>query len=94
LITHRGDEGVLIGCKGGMTKVSASAVVKQTKWPLLGATSLAVTAFFALIGFYRQMPWRILFGSLFMYCLISAVIKLVHAMYSTPFFCDLFFKRA
>ncbi|ADZ92659.1 AcrB/AcrD/AcrF family protein [Marinomonas mediterranea] len=84
-------EGVLIGLKRGMTKFdAASSVVKQTKWPLLGATVIAVVAF-APIGLSPDSVGEFV-GSLFYVLLISLLLSWVTAITLTPFFCDLFFK--
>jgi multidrug efflux pump subunit AcrB len=84
-------EGVLIGLQRGMTKVqAASAVVKQTKWPLLGATIIAITAF-APIGLSPDSVGEFV-GSLFYVLLISLFLSWITAITLTPFFCDLFFK--
>lgn len=85
-------EGVLIGMQRGMTKLqAASAVVKQTKWPLLGATVIAVTAF-APIGLSPDAVGEFV-GSLFYVLLISLLLSWITAITLTPFFCDLFFKE-
>ncbi|MGO2355094.1 MAG: efflux RND transporter permease subunit [Marinomonas foliarum] len=85
-------EGVLIGMQRGMTKIqAASAVVKQTKWPLLGATVIAVTAF-APIGLSPDSVGEFV-GSLFYVLLISLLLSWITAITLTPFFCDLFFKE-
>ena len=85
-------EGVLIGLKRGMSKVeAASSVVNQTKWPLLGATVIAITAF-APIGLSPDSVGEFV-GSLFYVLLISLFLSWVTAVTLTPFFCDLFFKE-
>ncbi len=85
-------EGILIGLHRGQTKFeAASAVVKQTKWPLLGATVIAVTAF-APIGLSPDSVGEFV-GSLFYVLLISLLLSWVTAITLTPFFCDLFFKE-
>ncbi|MBJ7538978.1 efflux RND transporter permease subunit [Marinomonas transparens] len=85
-------EGVLIGMKRGQTKLQASsAIVKQTKWPLLGATIIAVTAF-APIGLSPDAVGEFV-GSLFYVLLISLLLSWFTAITLTPFFCDLFFKE-
>lgn len=85
-------EGVLIGMQRGMSKLqAASAVVKQTKWPLLGATVIAVTAF-APIGLSPDSAGEFV-GSLFYVLLISLLLSWITAITLTPFFCDLFFKE-
>ncbi|TXR51346.1 efflux RND transporter permease subunit [Reinekea thalattae] len=84
-------EGVLIGMQKGRTKLqAASDVVKQTKWPLLGATVIAVTAF-APIGLSPDSMGEFV-GSLFWVLLISLMISWFTAVSITPFFCDLLFK--
>lgn len=85
-------EGVLIGMQRGMSKLqAASAVVKQTKWPLLGATVIAITAF-APIGLSPDSVGEFV-GSLFQVLLISLLLSWLTAITLTPFFCDLFFKE-
>jgi multidrug efflux pump subunit AcrB len=86
-------EGVLIGLQRGMTKLqAASSVVKQTKWPLLGATVIAITAF-APIGLSPDAVGEFV-GSLFYVLLISLFLSWITAITLTPFFCDLFFKES
>ncbi|WOD08256.1 efflux RND transporter permease subunit [Marinomonas sp. GJ51-6] len=86
-------EGILIGLQRGMTKVqAASSVVKQTKWPLLGATIIAITAF-APIGLSPDAVGEFV-GSLFYVLLISLFLSWITAITLTPFFCDLFFKES
>ncbi|MFT2111249.1 efflux RND transporter permease subunit [Marinomonas sp. 2405UD68-3] len=85
-------EGILIGLQRGMTKrEAASSVVKQTKWPLLGATIIAITAF-APIGLSPDAVGEFV-GSLFYVLLISLFLSWITAITLTPFFCDLFFKE-
>ncbi len=84
-------EGVLIGLKRGMSKLeAASAVVVQTKWPLLGATLIAITAF-APIGLSPDSVGEYV-GSLFYVLLISLFLSWITAVTLTPFFCELFFR--
>ncbi|MEO9273769.1 efflux RND transporter permease subunit [Marinomonas sp. 5E14-1] len=86
-------EGILIGLQRGMTKVqAASSVVKQTKWPLLGATVIAIMAF-APIGLSPDSVGEFV-GSLFYVLLISLFLSWITAITLTPFFCDLFFKES
>ncbi|MBB1489097.1 efflux RND transporter permease subunit [Oceanospirillum sediminis] len=85
-------EGVLIGLKRGMSKLEAAeSVVKQTKWPLLGATIIAIVAF-APIGLSPDSVGEFV-GSLFQVLLISLFLSWLTAISLTPFFCDLFFKE-
>jgi len=85
-------EGVLIGMKRGLSKLqAANAIVKQTIWPLLGATVIAVLAF-APIGLSNDSTGEFA-GSLFSVLLISLMLSWLTAITLTPFFCDLFFKE-
>ncbi|RDL44125.1 AcrB/AcrD/AcrF family protein [Marinomonas piezotolerans] len=85
-------EGILIGLHRGQSKFeAASSVVKQTKWPLLGATVIAVTAF-APIGLSPDSAGEFV-GTLFYVLMISLMLSWVTAITLTPFFCDLFFKE-
>ena len=78
-------EGILIGLQRGMTKrEAASSVVKQTKWPLLGATIIAITAF-APIGLSPDAVGEFV-GSLFYVLLISLFLSWITAITLTPFF--------
>jgi multidrug efflux pump subunit AcrB len=83
-------EGVLIGRQLGRTTLaSAQAIVKQTMWPLLGATVIAVTAF-APIGLSPDATGEFA-GSLFWVLLFSLLLSWVTAISITPFFARLFF---
>lgn len=85
-------EGVLIGLQRGKTKLqAASDVVKQTKWPLLGATVIAITAF-APMGLSPDSVGEFI-SSLFWVLLISLSLSWFTAVALTPFFCDLLFKE-
>ena len=85
-------EGVLIGLKRGMSKLEASnAIVKQTMWPLLGATVIAVLAF-APIGLSPDATGEFA-GSLFWVLMFSLSLSWFTAITLTPFFCDLLFKE-
>lgn len=85
-------EGVLIGLKRGYSKLQAAEdVVKQTKWPLLGATVIAIVAF-APIGLSPDSVGEFV-GSMFQVLLISLFLSWITAITLTPFFCDLFFKE-
>ncbi|MBY4677935.1 efflux RND transporter permease subunit [Marinobacterium arenosum] len=86
-------EGVLINLKRGLSKLDAATlVVKQTQWPLLGATAIAVIAF-APIGLSPDATGEFA-GSLFWVLLISLLLSWLTAITLTPFFCDLFFREA
>ncbi|MCG3863632.1 MULTISPECIES: efflux RND transporter permease subunit [unclassified Photobacterium] len=85
-------EGVLIGMQKGRTRMqAASDIVTQTKWPLLGATVIAVMAF-APIGLSEDSTGEYC-GTLFTVLLISLMLSWFTAISLTPFFADLFFKN-
>ncbi|KAB0290032.1 efflux RND transporter permease subunit [Vibrio fortis] len=84
-------EGILIGTQKGRTRMQAATdIVTQTKWPLLGATVIAVTAF-APIGLSEDSTGEYC-GTLFTVLLISLMLSWFTAISITPFFADLFFK--
>ena len=84
-------EGTLIGIQQRLTKVeAASRVVKQTQWPLLGATVIAIIAF-APIGLSPDATGEFA-GSLFWVLLISLLLSWVTAITITPFFASMIFK--
>ena len=85
-------EGILIGMQRGLTKIqAANAIVKQTIWPLLGATVIAVLAF-APIGLSNDSTGEMM-GSLFYVLLISLLLSWFTAISLTPFFANLMFKE-
>ncbi|CAI89475.1 efflux RND transporter permease subunit [Pseudoalteromonas translucida] len=85
-------EGILINLKRGQTKLRASInIVEQTKWPLLGATVIAITAF-APIGLSSDASGEFA-GSLFWVLLISLLLSWITAITLTPFFANLMFKE-
>lgn len=84
-------EGILIGLQKGRTRMQAATdIVTQTKWPLLGATVIAVTAF-APIGLSADATGEYC-GTLFTVLLISLMLSWFTAISLTPFFASLFFK--
>lgn len=84
-------EGILIGMQKGRTRLqAASDIVTQTKWPLLGATVIAVTAF-APIGLSQDSTGEYC-ATLFSVLLISLMLSWFTAISLTPFFADLFFS--
>ena len=84
-------EGILIGTQRGRTRLQAATdIVTQTKWPLLGATVIAVTAF-APIGLSQDSTGEYC-GTLFTVLLISLMLSWFTAISLTPFFADLFFR--
>jgi multidrug efflux pump subunit AcrB len=84
-------EGVLVGLSQRKTiSQAASAIVKQTQWPLLGATVIAITAF-APIGLSSDATGEFA-GSLFWVLLVSLLLSWVTAITITPFFASLLFS--
>lgn len=85
-------EGILINLKRGMNKLEAAVnIVAQTKWPLLGATVIAITAF-APIGLSSDASGEFA-GSLFWVLFISLLLSWVTAITLTPFFASVLFKE-
>ncbi|MDK1287878.1 efflux RND transporter permease subunit [Pseudoalteromonas umbrosa] len=85
-------EGILINLKRGQTKVRAAVnIVEQTKWPLLGATIIGITAF-APIGLSSDASGEFA-GSLFWVLFISLLLSWVTAITLTPFFANMLFKE-
>ena len=83
-------EGILIGRQRGQTTLEAAqAIVKQTMWPLLGATVIAITAF-APIGLSPDATGEFA-GSLFWVLLFSLFLSWITAITITPFFAQMFF---
>ena len=86
-------EGILIGLKRGLSKIEAAvSIVEQTKWPLLGATIIGITAF-APIGLSSDATGEFA-GSLFYVLLISLLLSWITAITLTPFFANLMFKTS
>ncbi|CAH0530378.1 efflux RND transporter permease subunit [Vibrio hippocampi] len=84
-------EGIVVGLKQGKTKLQASmAIAKQTQWPLLGATVIAITAF-APIGLSQDATGEFM-GSLFWVLCYSLFLSWVTALTLTPFLADLLLK--
>lgn len=84
-------EGILVNLKRKMTRVEAAAlIVKQTKWPLLAATFIAIIAF-APIGLSPDATGEFA-GSLFYVLLISLLLSWFTAITLTPFYASLMFK--
>ncbi|MFA0457938.1 efflux RND transporter permease subunit [Vibrio breoganii] len=84
-------EGILVGTQRGRTRLQAATdIVTQTKWPLLGATVIAVTAF-APIGLSEDSTGEYC-RTLFSVLLISLMLSWFTAISLTPFFAELFFK--
>lgn len=85
-------EGIMVGLQKGLSRTRAAYdIVKQTQWPLLGATVIAVTAF-APIGLSPDSTGEFV-GSLFYVLLISLMLSWFTALSITPFLCHLLFSR-
>ncbi|KLV04603.1 multidrug transporter AcrB [Photobacterium aquae] len=85
-------EGILVGIKKGRTKLQAAVdIVKQTQWPLLGATVIAITAF-APIGLSSDASGEFM-GSLFWVLCYSLFLSWITALTLTPFLADLLLKE-
>lgn len=85
-------EGILVGLKKGRTKVQAATdIVKQTQWPLLGATIIAITAF-APIGLSQDATGEFM-GSLFWVLCFSLFLSWITALTITPFLAGLLLKE-
>ncbi len=84
-------EGMMLRMQKGFSALDASShVVKQTQWPLLGATLIGITAFSG-IGLSDDSTGEFLF-SLFMVILISLFLSWVLAITVAPLFGSYFFK--
>lgn len=85
-------EGILVGLKKGRTTVQASVdIVKQTQWPLLGATIIAITAF-APIGLSEDATGEFM-GSLFWVLCYSLFLSWITALTLTPFLASILLKE-
>ncbi|NTS77243.1 efflux RND transporter permease subunit [Catenovulum sp. SM1970] len=85
-------EGILIGQARGQSKLEAAkGIVKQTIWPLLGATIIAIAAF-APIGLSPDSTGEFA-GSLFWVLFISLFMSWITAISLTPFFAHMIFKE-
>ncbi len=84
-------EGTLVRTqKGEATADAVTAVVKQTKWPLLGGTIVGFLAFSA-IGFSPDNTGEYA-GSLFWTITIALLVSWLVAVWLTPYFCTLLLK--
>ncbi|WP_102866811.1 efflux RND transporter permease subunit [Pseudovibrio exalbescens] len=83
-------EGMMINMQRGMKPLpAASLVVRQTKWPLLGATVIGIMAFSG-IGLSPDATGEFMF-SLFAVVAISLLMSWVFAILLTPLFGKYFF---
>jgi len=86
-------EGIIINSQKGMSKIeAASSIVKQTMWPLFGATIVAILAF-AAIGASQDSTGEYC-RSLFQVIMISLMLSWVLAITITPLFGVMFIKVA
>ena len=76
--------------KGETAESAASAVVKQSAWPLLGATIIAILAF-AAIGTSNDSTGEFC-RSLFQVVMVSLLLSWITAVTITPLLCVLFLK--
>ncbi len=84
-------EGMLIRLQDGMDRLKAAGeVVRQTQMPLLGATVIAVLAFWG-IGMSQDSTGEFC-RSLFQVMLISLMLSWIIAITITPLFCNMFLK--
>jgi multidrug efflux pump subunit AcrB len=84
-------EGILIGMQRGRSKMQAADdIVRQTRWPLLGAPLIAIIAF-APIGLSEDATGEIA-GSLFWVLLFSLFLSWFTAITITPFLAGLMLK--
>jgi multidrug efflux pump subunit AcrB len=84
-------EGILVKIEQGTDAIEASKeVVKQTIWPLLGATIIGIIAF-APIGLSQDSTGEYT-RSLFYVILISLMLSWVFAVYYVPLFCYIFLR--
>ena len=85
-------EGILVFSKKGERRRDAAIqTIKQTAWPLLGATIVAILAF-AAIGTSKDTSGEFL-GSLFLVMAISLGLSWILAITLTPLFCVTFLPK-
>ncbi len=84
-------EGMLIRIQAGKDRIKAAAeVVSQTQMPLLGATIIAVLAFWS-IGMSQDSTGEFC-RSLFQVMFVSLMMSWIIAITITPLFCKMFLK--
>jgi len=85
-------DGVLIRLqKGESAETAASTVVKQSAWPLFGATVIAILAF-AAIGTSDDSTGEFC-RSLFQVVMVSLLLSWITAVTVTPLLCVMFLKK-
>jgi len=84
-------EGILVKTQEGMDKLKAAKeVIKQTQWPLFGATLVGILAF-AAIGLSNDSTGEYT-ASLFYVILISLLLSWILAITVAPYLCHSFLK--
>lgn len=84
-------DGVLVAAQKGEDRVKAAlATVKQTQWPLLGATAVAILSF-APIGASQDLTGEYC-RSLFIVLLVSLLLSWLLAITATPLMASQFLK--
>ncbi|MFK7744116.1 MAG: efflux RND transporter permease subunit [Roseobacter sp.] len=84
-------EGTLVRVQNGEDPATASqAIVKQTKWPLLGGTVVGFLAF-SPVGFSPDNTGEYA-GSLFWTIMIALLFSWLVAIWLTPYYCTLLLK--
>ncbi len=85
-------EGILINLQRGYSRLEAAVrIVSHTRWPLLGATLISITAF-APIGLSPDATGEFT-GSLFWVLFISLLLSWVLAITITPFLAAILFRE-
>lgn len=86
-------DGILVRMQNKVSaEEAASAIVKQSAWPLLGATLVAVLAF-AAIGTSEDVTGEYL-RSLFLVVMVALLLSWVTAVTLTPVLCAMFLKSS
>ncbi|MBV0933451.1 efflux RND transporter permease subunit [Marinobacterium weihaiense] len=85
-------EGILINLQRGYSRLEAAVrIVSHTRWPLLGATLISITAF-APIGLSPDATGEFT-GSLFWVLFISLLLSWLLAITLTPFLASVLFRE-
>ncbi|MBA4501449.1 efflux RND transporter permease subunit [Marinobacterium marinum] len=85
-------EGILINLQRGCSRLEAAVrIVGHTRWPLLGATLISITAF-APIGLSPDATGEFT-GSLFWVLFISLLLSWILAITLTPFLASILFRE-
>ncbi len=85
-------EGMLVGVRRGLSRIqAASETVEQNKWPLLGATAIAIIAF-APISLSKDASGEFA-NSLFWVLFISLLLSWFTAITLTPFLGNMLYRK-